>query len=129
MNESKCFSILYISHERKMGGGNLSLFDLATEMKKRGHRVAVVVLFRGCPIDIALKKEGIETFPCFFGWWMQPDDWNFVLKTAFRFLHWLQCLSVLKISSYVKREGFDVIHSNSSVIDIGAQVAARTGIT
>lgn len=120
--------ILYISHERKMGGANLSLFDLVTEMKKRGYSVAVVVLFRGCPIDVALRREGIETFPCFFGWWMQPTYWNIMFKITFRFIHWMQWLSVIRISSYVRRKKFNIIHSNSSVIDIGAQVAVRTGI-
>ncbi len=128
MDTDNKLKVLYISHERKMGGGNLSLFDLVKEMKDRGHKVAVVVLFRGCPIDVRLREEGIESFPCFFGWWMEPGDWNVILKAAFRLLHWMQRLSVIRISSYVKREGFDIIHSNSSVIDIGAQVAARTGV-
>ena len=127
MTNSNKPSILYISHERKMGGANISLFDLAIEMKRRGHRVCVVVLFRGCPIDVRLREAGIDTYPCFFGWWMQPENWNVVLKLAFRFLHWTQCLSVIRLSNYVKKNRYDIIHSNSSVIDIGAQLAKKTG--
>ena len=110
-----------------MGGANCSLFDLTTEMKKRGYRVCVVVLYRGCPIDIRLREAGIETFPCFFGWWVQPREWNVLLKIAFRFLHWMQWLSVIRISNYIRKNNYKIIHSNSSVIDIGAQVAEKTG--
>lgn len=110
-----------------MGGANCSLFDLTTEMKKRGYRVCVVVLYRGCPIDIRLREAGIETFPCFFGWWVQPREWNALLKIAFRFLHWMQWLSVIRISNYIRKNNYEIIHSNSSVIDIGAQVAEKTG--
>ena len=127
MAETEKPGVLYISHERKMGGANLSLFDLATEMKRRGYTVSVVVLFRGCPIDARLRDAGIETFPCLFGWWMQPSDWSIVSKLAFRFLHWMQWLSVIRISNYTRKKRIDIIHSNSSVIDIGAQVAKRVG--
>ena len=35
-------SVLFISHERKMGGANLSLFELACEMKKKGAEVLLL---------------------------------------------------------------------------------------
>ena len=95
-------SILYISHERKMGGANMSLLDLVTEMKRRGYRVYVVVLYRGCQIDVKLQEAGVDTFHCFFGWWMQPKDWNVGFKLAFRLLHWMQWISVIRISAFVK---------------------------
>lgn len=121
------YNILFISHERKMGGSNHSLVELAKGLQDLGNHVSVVILYRGCPIDKKLRDMGIETFPCFFGWWQQPEDWPYVLKLAFRILHWLQRISVMRISGYVKRNNVDIIHSNSSVIDIGAQVAAKTG--
>lgn len=121
------YNVLFISHERKMGGANHSLVELVEGLRELGHNVSVVVLYRGCPIDKKLREMGIETFPCFFGWWQQPQDWPYVFKLAFRLLHWLQRISVIRISGYVKKNHVDIIHSNSSVIDIGAQVAAETG--
>lgn len=120
--------LLYISHERKMGGANLCLLELVQEMKKRGHDVVVVVLYRGCPIDLELKKSEIKVFYCFFGWWQQPKTWNFVFKFSFRVLHALQYFSVLRMEKYVTKRQIDIIHSNSSCIDIGMQVAVRTGV-
>lgn len=121
------YSILFISHERKMGGANHSLVELIQGLRDLGNNVSVVVLYRGCPIDKKLREMGVETFPCFFGWWQQPQNWPYLLKSAFRLLHWLQRFSVIRISGYVKKCNVDIIHSNSSVIDIGAQVAAKTG--
>lgn len=121
------YNILFIAHERKMGGASHSLTELAKGLQDLGNNVSVVVLYRGCPIDKKLREMGIETFPCFFGWWQQPNDWPYLLKSAFRLLHWLQWISVIRISRYVKRNHVDIIHSNSSVIDIGVQVAAKTG--
>ena len=115
--------ILFISHERKMGGANFALYELVKELQDAGNQVSVVVLYKGCPIDKELKKGGIKTFPCFFGWWQQPENWSFFLKWAFRLLHWLQWISVIRISKFVRKEKIQIIHSNSSVIDIGAQVA------
>lgn len=121
------YNILFISHERKMGGANHSLVELVKGLQDLGNNVSVVVLYRGCPIDKKLREMGIQTFPCFFGWWQQPKDWPYMFKLLFRLLHWLQKISVVRLSQYVKKNYIDIIHSNSSVIDIGAQTAARTG--
>lgn len=121
------YNILFISHERKMGGANHSLVELVKGLQDLGNNVSVVVLYRGCPIDQKLREMGIQTFPCFFGWWQQPKDWPYVLKILFHLLHWLQKISVIRLSRYIKKNCIDIIHSNSSVIDIGAQTAAKTG--
>lgn len=121
------YNILFISHERKMGGANCSLIELAKGLQKLGNNVAVVVLYRGCPIDKKLRSMGIETFPCFFGWWQQPEKWPCILKFAFKILHKLQWISIARISHFVRKNKIDIIHSNSSVIDVGAQVAEKTG--
>lgn len=121
------YNILFISHERKLGGANHSLIELVQGLRKLGNNVSVVVLYRGCPIDKKLRELGIETFPCFFGWWQQPKEWAFPMKILFRALHWAQRFSVMRLARYVKKKKIDIIHSNSSVIDIGAQTAAKTG--
>ena len=121
------YNILFISHERKMGGANHSLVELVKGLQDLGNNVAVVVLYRGCPVDKKLHEMGIQTYPCFFGWWQQPKDWPYVFKLLFRLLHWFQRISVKRLSRYIKKNCIDIIHSNSSVIDIGAQAAAKAG--
>lgn len=122
------YKILLISHERKMGGANLCLLELAKELKNRGHEVHVAVLFKGCPIDVALREEKIPVMYSFFGWWQQPSNWNLLLKIIFRLLHGFQFLSRKKIAAYVKKNEIQIIHSNSGCIDIGMQVSQITGI-
>lgn len=119
--------VLLISHERKMGGANHSLAELAEQLKKKGNDVTVAVLYHGCPIDKRLKQRGIRTIAVPFGWWQQPSYWNGVLKAMFRILHGLQWFSSRWLAHYVKKHGIQVIHSNSSVIDIGVQAAALAG--
>ena len=125
---NKKLRILYLSHERKMGGANYSLFELACEMKGRGHSVHVAVLYKGCPIDKRLNEEGIKTFPCFYGWWQVPANWNFILKSVFFLLHRMEFLAVWKIRRYALKNNIDIIHSNSSCIDVGAKAAKAAGI-
>ena len=121
-------NILFLSHERKLGGANLCLLELATEMKKRGHRVVVTVLFRNCPLDRALKEAGIDTFPCFYGWWQMPKNWNLLIKTAFRLTHLLDIPAGIRLRHLIKKNDINVIYSNTSCIDIGMKTARKTGL-
>ena len=59
-NHSK-LNIMYIAHERKMGGASLCLLTLAKEMKEKGHHVCVVVPFMRSPIAKKLREAGIKT--------------------------------------------------------------------
>lgn len=127
MEKKKPIKVLFISHERKMGGANKSLFELIQYMKLNNVDVTVAVLYRGCPIDKELRDIGVKTFPCAFGWWMVPAEWSWIFKLGFRFIHFLQGISVLRLCKYVKENKIDIIHSNSSTIDIGAVVAKKTG--
>lgn len=127
-NPNQKLRILYLSHERKMGGANYSLFELAREMKRRGHCVHVAVMYRGCPLDRNLREAGIKTFPCFYGWWQVPANWNFLLKSAFSLLHRTEFLAIWKLRRYARKNQIDIIHSNSSCIDVGAKAAKAAGI-
>lgn len=121
-------NLLLLSHERKMGGANKCLYELACEMKRRGHNVMVTVLFKNCPLDIELKKVGIDTIPTFYGWWQQPSFWKPAIKMVFEFLHWLEFIPLVRLNRLVRSKGIDVIYSNTSCIDIGMKLAKKTGV-
>lgn len=127
MIKTKIIRVLFVSHERKMGGANVSLYELIKELRKMGIEASVVVLYRGCPIDKEFRKIGIKTIPCLFGWWVQPSAWNLLMKVCFRLLYFVQSFGVWKLCRYVKKNKIDIIHSNSGVIDVGAIVARKTG--
>lgn len=120
-------SILYIAHERMLGGASLSLITLADEMQKRGNKVGVVVPFYFCPVAKELRRRKIKTYWVFFGWWMMPKDWPPFFKLAFRGLYAMESVAAYIISRIAKKEGYQIIHSNSSVIDVGSSAASMAG--
>ena len=119
--------ILYIAHERKLGGASLSLATLIKEMKMRGHEVAAVVPFYFSPLAKEIRKQNVQTYWVFNGWWMQPKEWPRYMKFAFRMLYALEKIAVKRIAGIAKRNGFQIIHSNSSVIDVGSRAAKAAG--
>lgn len=121
-------NILLIAHERNLGGASKSLVTLACELQEKGHNVVVILPIRFGQVYPKLKQSGIPVKKIFFGWWMCPIEWNFVFKLAFRFLHSMEWIAVKRIAFFAKKNNMQVIHSNSSVIDVGALAARKAGI-
>lgn len=121
-------NILLVAHERNLGGASKSLVTLADELQKKGNKVVVVVPFKSGQVYAKLKELQIPVYKIFFGWWMMPSYWNPVLKLAFRCLDALKQIPVARIAKLAKKENIQVIHSNSSVIDVGAWAARKAGL-
>lgn len=121
--------ILYIAHERKLGGASLSLLTLMEEMKKRGYKVAAVVPTSRCPMAQKLRELDVPIISVFFAWWQMPKDWNRVLKIAFRLLFVMERWQVSFAYHKINEMGMkvEVVHTNSSVTDFGARLAKRIG--
>ena len=128
MNDQAKLKIVYIGHERKLGGASLCLVTMAKEMKTLGHEVCVILPFGSCPVAEALRKEGIKVYSVFFGWWMEPTYWKWGMKLCFAALYRLEWLAVWRISRIAKKEKADLIHSNTSVIDVGCRAALKCHI-
>ena len=120
--------ILYIAHERKLGGASLSLVTLADEMRQRGHTVAVVLPFLQCPLAKELRRRKIKTYWVFCGWWMMPSDWPIWMRFMFKCLYWTEGIPVRIIAGIIRRNGYQIVHSNSSVIDVGSRAARLAGV-
>lgn len=123
--QNKKLNILYVAHERKLGGATLSLLTLIDEMQARGHLVYVVVPTGRCPLALELKKRGIPFVPVFFAWIQMPSYWNKITKLCFRCLYLLEPLQVSYIYHIMRNKGIDLVHSNSSVTDFGARLAGK----
>lgn len=122
---SKKLHILYVAHERKLGGATLSLLTLIDEMKKKGHTIDVVVPTSSCPLAKELEKRNIKIYPVFFAWWQMPAYWNRITKLCFKGLYHIEEIQTSLISRKLCEEKYDVIHSNSSVTDFGAKIAQK----
>lgn len=121
-------NILFIAHERNLGGASKSLVTLASELQQRGHQITVILPVRFGQVFPKLKQNGISVKIIFFGWWMCPQNWNGIIKLAFRFLHGMEWIAVRRIKAYAKKHNIQLIHSNSSAIDVGALAAYKAGI-
>lgn len=123
--QNRKLKILYVAHERKLGGATLCLLTLIDAMKAKGHTVFVIVPTRKCPLALELKKREIPFAPVFFAWIQMPSYWNIITKLCFRFLYLLEPLQVSYIYHIMRDKGFDLVHSNSSVTDFGARLAEK----
>ena len=121
--------ILYVAHERKLGGATKSLIALLELMITKGHQVCVLVPTLGCPLAKELTARNIDCIPCFFAWWMYPRSWNILLRFAFECLYSVEGLQVKYIYRRLQKLKFspDIVHTNSSVTDFGARLAKRIG--
>lgn len=121
-------NIMFIAHERNLGGASKSLVTLASEMKRKGHKVVVVVPFGTGQIYIKLKELQITVYKVFFGWRVTSDDWNPIVQIGFKALYVFETLFVNSIRKIIKKHNIDIVHSNSSVIDIGIRAAIREDV-
>lgn len=121
-------NILYVAHERNLGGASKSLVTMVSDMKQRGHTVAVILPFRSGQVGRSFKEAGIPVKHVFFGWWMMPEVWNPLLKFLFRVLYLTEPLAVRRIAFFAKKNHIQLIHSNSSAIDAGARAALKCAL-
>ena len=120
--------ILFVLHERNLGGASRSAVTLMTELKERGHEVYAVLPIRQGQVYPKLKELGIPTRVVFFGWQSMPAYWNGFLKAGFRFLYATEDFAVRRIMWIIRRDRIQIVHSNSSVIDAGARAACLCGV-
>lgn len=120
--------ILFILHEKNLGGGTKSALDLMQKLRERGHDVEAVVPYRTGKASDALREHHFVTHYVFFGWWMMPSYWNPLMKWSFRALYSTENIAAGKIAQIIQNGRFDIVHSNSSVIDVGAKAALISGI-
>ena len=118
-------NILYIAHERNMGGASKCLMDMVCGMQKRGHRVYVVVPIKGCNVQKKLEEHGVTVIPIFFLWWEYPSYWKWYLKIPFRMIYRMENLAVNRIIKVIEQYHIDIVHSNSSVIDVGMRATQK----
>lgn len=115
--------ILYIAHEGHMGGATKSLLTLAELMKQKGHDVSVLVPLKNSEIEKTLKERGINTITCFYSWWQVPKNEGRFLELAYRIAYKFNGIALQRVKRRLRNENIDVIHSNSSVIEIGMKLS------
>lgn len=112
--------VLFISHTNSLDGANRSLLQLVKELRDN-HNVTPIVV---CPRDRqshvltdVYAKEGIECIPVPLVKFKLVGNKSLVAKMLLAVLFLLRNLYLFYALRGVK---FDLVHSNSSVIDMGA---------
>lgn len=127
-SKDSSYSILFVTHTVRMGGANHSMFQLMLELRE-GYNVNPIVLMPHIPVDAKkwnLSKlctnQSIEWYSYRYYWFQGRNRFQTVFQYLSNFL--------LRIPIFLKfrKMAIDAIHSNGSVIDIGAFLSRRKRI-
>ncbi len=123
--------IVFLVHDNKKGGAALSFLDMVKGVSKENEVYVFTPHNKGFIPD-ELERLGIWHKSAHFYWWEIAKIGNPAIDFArfllYRVLALVNCAEAIKLAKWVKRLGIDVIHSNSSTINIGAIVSKKTGI-
>lgn len=118
--------ILYIIHDNKKGGAALSFFEMIREIRKE-HEIFVLTPHKEGYVPAELDKMGIPHEHAHYFWWMIACPNNKILRIlkifVYKLLNEVNRIEAFRIKKRYVEKGFDIVHSNSSVINFGALLA------
>lgn len=124
--------ILFVSHEAGVNGSTTSLVSLIKGIKQiRNDDVEITVLIPWMPMKFrhaknTLEKNGIKCKEMLYRINYKPVNIGKNLKEYMYDI--LNCIAVVLMSFYVKRNRIDVVCSNSVSVDVGARAARLTRV-
>lgn len=119
--------ILFFTHEKSYGGASRALVTLIKDLKDK-HDIYVVVPFKDAKITLELQKLNVNIISCFYSWYQVPVNISKFKKLMYKGAYLFNYLSFYYLVNTIKKLDIDIIHSNTSVIDIGARVAKKLNI-
>ncbi len=124
-------NILFITHEKRLNGSSRSMLDIITELRSQ-HRFYVVSPYDCGEVIDQLYALGVPVITANgYKNWIQPQmfwgpiRYNWYIKRILYFAFWKRNNASIakKIYKKIKKYNIDVVHTNTSVIDIGAKLA------
>lgn len=120
-------NILYIAHESRMGGANLSLLGMIDHFSEKNNIYVVVPIKKGFLVD-ELHKRKIPVLYQHSFWWAIAPGANSVAASGRKFVYRILVLHnyicAWRLRRTVKKYSIDLIHTNSSVLNTGGILAA-----
>lgn len=114
--------ILYVIHDNKKGGAAISFLEMVQKIQKE-HEVFVITPYKNGFLPDKMDELGIPHKSAHYYWWMIACPPNAFLRRLkiliYLLLGIVTRLEAMRISMLYKNMGFDIIHSNSSVINFG----------
>ena len=122
--------ILYISHEDDKFGAPKSMMSMIKILQKDFGVVPIVITSKKNDINKQCDELGICNYTCKFSWSMYNKHNNVLISNvkyvARFFIYWKNCLyDIKRISKTVDLREIDLIHTNVSILDVGARLAKK----
>lgn len=118
-------NVLFVTHYSSLYGANFSMIQLILELREKGVQSTVLMpvddMVKGLPLWEKLNTLGIPYVKAKVKT-IKSDSWKKVVP-KYLYAHALYADVYDKIAD--KR--FDIVHTNTSVIDVGAYIARRNG--
>lgn len=122
-------NILYITHCSSLYGANKSMLELIINMKKTYNITPIVITPDKGELNDKLDQLKIENHIIRFLWWVDLKNNNKFKNRIKNFRYKIfNSISEKNIASIISNKKIDIIHTNSSTIDIGARVSKRCEI-
>lgn len=117
--------IVYFTHYTDLYGANKSLIEIVTNMSKKGVNPVVISPGFG-ELNKELNKLNIENYCFDYECWVKSTKSTFI-KNILLYVRFniKNVIAIKKINKLINRLDVDLIHSNSSVINIGAIIAKK----
>ncbi len=124
-------NILFMAHESRMGGANLSLLGVIDELAGK-HNISVVVPIKNGFMVEELRKRKIPVCYRHSFWWMlapaSTGGKTLLKKLVYKILCLNNYLCALSLKRVVRERKIDIIHTNSSVLNTGGILSRMTGV-
>jgi len=124
-------NILYIVHDNKKGGAALSFLEMISHISKENN-VYVLTPHKNGFVPQKLDEMQIPHSSVHYFWWKIALPSNKVVAGlrlfVYKLLNVWNYVEAFRIKKLISEKQFDIIHSNSSVINFGALLSKNTGI-
>lgn len=115
-------NILYVTHESDLNGASLSLLALIDELKGR-HNIFLLTCSKSGQFVDELKRRNVNYLYTPYWRWMANNNCSWVRwhikRFVYLFLGLINNVSAFGVGGFLKKNQIDIIHSNSSVVNIG----------
>ena len=123
--------ILYIGHEKATSGASKSLLEMMGQVS-RVHEIYVLSAYRKSAFADEVKKAGFHLVQVPFFRWRLHFKGNtilkFIKKNVYRVAQVVNYVSLPYLLYYIKKEGIEFIHTNTTSNHIGYLLAKYTGL-
>lgn len=120
-------NILFVSHEYGVNGATRSLIDMIDCVRDTQNMNIQVLIPRNGNAAALLKEEGIKYKTLLY----YPDYCKIDRRPIFlweMFKEAVNAVAVMRLFYWCKKQKIDIIHSNSTAVDIGARVATHLNL-